>query len=137
MKISKEEIIKIICAIVLVITTIYLWDKLYGYEKIALGIWGLAIFIGTIVDEKKKKKEPCVNISNSTTRIKGDWENFFTFILLSSFMIPLSITFLLMFYVSKSFLLGGIIGMGIMGVFFSILASISFNKYSNGRKNNK
>ena len=46
----------IICAIVLLITTIYLYPKLYGWEKVAWGIWGAAIFIGTMASDKKEKR---------------------------------------------------------------------------------
>lgn len=52
---SKVDIPLIICAIGVLITTIYLSTKLYGVEKLAWGLWGLFIFIGTIISQNAKK----------------------------------------------------------------------------------
>jgi len=56
-KIYKEMIIVFICMMIILITTLYLQDKLYGSEKIAWALWGLAIFIGTMISYKEKDKK--------------------------------------------------------------------------------
>ncbi len=56
-----KNIILIICAIGLLITTIYLMPKLYGVEKLMWGLWGLFLWVGTsisiIISEDKNKRE--------------------------------------------------------------------------------
>ena len=51
---KKEDIIMIICAVTILATTIYLWDNFYGWTRMAWGLWGLAIYIGTIASLKKE-----------------------------------------------------------------------------------
>jgi len=52
----KRKDVQIYCAIILLITTVYLYPRLYGIEKIAWGLWGMAIFIGTLMCNKQTKK---------------------------------------------------------------------------------
>jgi len=50
---DRADIIMIICAIVLILTTIYLVPRLNGIEKIAWGLGSFAILEGTIASNRK------------------------------------------------------------------------------------
>jgi len=52
---DKNDIIMILCGIVIIATNIYMWDKLYALTGLAWGLWGLAIFVGTIASANKQK----------------------------------------------------------------------------------
>ena len=54
---DRADMIMCICGIVLIITTVYLYPRLYGIEKIAWGLWGIAILEGTIASNRKEEKE--------------------------------------------------------------------------------
>lgn len=55
--------VQIICIVIIIATTIYLVPKLHGIEKVAWGLWGLAIMSGSLVeaykdiDKAKQKKK--------------------------------------------------------------------------------
>ena len=51
---KKKIIIQIICAIGLIPTTWYLANRLEGLEILSWGLWGLFIFIGSIINNDKE-----------------------------------------------------------------------------------
>jgi len=63
-KYKKAIWIQIVCAIIIIVTTIYLAPRLYGFEKVAWGLFGFAILIGSLVeaykdiDKAKQTKQP-------------------------------------------------------------------------------
>ena len=50
---KKANWIQLLCAIVIIITTIYLIPRLHGIEKLAWGLWGLGLIIGSLVESYK------------------------------------------------------------------------------------
>lgn len=54
---NKQEITLIICAVTLIVTTIYLWDNFYGWTRFAWALWGLAIWIGTTISTQEINKK--------------------------------------------------------------------------------
>jgi len=72
-RLHKATLIQWICVITIVITTIYLAPRLQGIEKVAWGIWGFAIMIGSLVEaykdqwileQKNKRRENKPKIQN-------------------------------------------------------------------------
>jgi hypothetical protein len=63
MKISSNLVL-IICLIGAIVTSVYLGMNLDHLERLAWGIFGLCIFVGTIVSEGKDKRKYNQGVKN-------------------------------------------------------------------------
>ena len=71
MKIDKYDIIMVICTVVMLTTTICLWDKLHGWTRIAWALWGLSILIGITAGHNQDYKESPVHKNESENPSKN------------------------------------------------------------------